>query len=153
MSKATSLIGKLDSILNKFGPFDRIVYKRVITASGVVDSLIGRYSGSETHVDTVLDPQPYYERIGRQHIPGGHAQSMDILVGSKQLLADDYEFIISPTSMSLADLQDSNTLLVLKNDSGDEEELRLMDVEKNSLQGERVLYTAYYRSQGRPQSQ
>lgn len=152
MSRATSLIARLNSVLNKVGPMDRTVYKRTITQQGTVNALLGRYSASPTTVDTKLNPQPYYERIGRQHIPGGHAESMDMLSNGLQLLADDYQFILSPTAVSLAELDTPNTILVLKDAQGNAEEFRLLDTESASMNGLDVVFVAYYRSLDRPTS-
>ncbi len=150
MSRATALINRVNAILNKFGPMDRTVYKRTISYTGTNDTLIGRYSGPPTYTDVVLNPQPYFERVGRIHLPGGKAMSMDMVAGGQQLLADDYEFVISPTAMALTELENPNIVLMLVNGSGAQEQLRLLDVERHAMQGIDVVYVAHYRSLNRP---
>lgn len=142
---AASITAKLDAALRKFAPPNRQAYKRLVTRVGG-DPLIG-LDVSTTVYDTLMDPQPYYTRTGREHLPGDHAQSEDFIASNgAQILADDYIFIVSPTAMALDELQNPSVLVVLKDAAGGEEILRLLDVEPGALAGQDAAYTCYMRS-------
>jgi hypothetical protein len=147
MSRADSLIAKVNSSLRKVSPPDRTAYKRVLARTG--DSLIGRTVA--THTDTLLDPQPYFHRVGREHLPGGHALSETVIDGSnKTVIADDWEFVLSPTAISLQDLQNKDVVIVLKDAAGSEEPFRYLDHEAGGISGTDVVFTVYMRSLKRP---
>lgn len=148
MSKASSLIKKLDGVLNKYCPPFMTVYKRQITY-GYGDQLIGR-ALPNTYQDTLLSPQPYYNRMGRERIPGGHAQAIDVVSSGKQTLADDYMFIFSPTAITRDELQDPNISIFFKYPTGEEEPLRLTDMETPGISGTEVIFICYMRSIKRP---
>jgi hypothetical protein len=121
MSRATALLAKVNSTLRKFTPLTYNVYKRTITRTGGND-LIGR-AGSTTTVDTKLDPQPYYEMIGRQPVSGGRARVETAATSTGERTLDDYKFMFSPDSMSFAEMQSKNVMLVFKDSNGVEKEL------------------------------
>lgn len=145
---AAGIIRKLDNSLRKVTPLGRIAYKRIITRTGG-DQLIGR-PGTVTYTDTKLDPQPYYNRIGREHVPGGHTNAQTVVDSSGQAnITDDWEFLLSPTAISESDLKNNDMLLVLK-DSNGEETFRLLDYESPSGFGQDLAYIGYFRSIKRP---
>lgn len=147
MSRAQGLINKVNSVLTRFAPPQRTAYKRTIVHTG--NEQIGR--DTQTVTDVLLSPQPYFHRIGREHVPGGHARAETLVDGSgSALLADDYQFLISPTAMSLADLENPDVQIVLKDSSGNTEVLRFLDQEPAQMQDTDILYTAYMRSVKRP---
>ena len=147
MSRAAGIITKLNTTLNRVGPQDRIVYKRVLTQTGG-DSLIGHPS-SVTHVDTVLSPQPLYQRIGR-NIVGDQITAEIIQALNSQHVADDFMLTLSPTAMSMDDLGNKNVMIVLKDAAGNEELYRITDYEPIAFQGTVVMIAAYIRSTTRP---
>ena len=140
MSLAEDLIATANSLLNEFAPADRDVYKRTIVRVGL-DELIGRSSVTSV-TDTLLAPQPYAVRIDNTQ--------EGILSSNKQVNIGDYLFIISVDAMSLAEMQNKDIVLVLKDSAGNSEVFRLLDYENPSVSGVEVLYVAYYRSIKRP---
>lgn len=142
---AASITARLDAVLNKFAPPNRTAYKRLITRVGG-DPLTG-IDVHTTVYDTLMVPQPYYSRTGRERLPGNHAVGEDFVASSgAQILADDYLFVISPTAMALDELQNPNLLIALKDGAGGEETLRLLDYEPASMSGQDAAYVCYMRS-------
>lgn len=109
---AAALIKKQDAILKKYGAPSGRVYKRLVTVTGG-DSLIGR-PGSVSHTDTELTPQPTYRRAGRSTITGDRISQKTIQVNGRVLTADQAVFIVSPTAITVADLQNPNLQFVIK---------------------------------------
>jgi hypothetical protein len=143
MSRASGLIKKADALLKRFAPPERTLYKRVVSMTG--NELIGRTTA--TYADTLMKPQPYFHRIGRQHIPGGHAHAEDVVTASgRNLLADDYEFLISPNALSLADIQNPAVEIVAKDASGNVEVFRILDPDPIQMSGTDILYIVFARS-------
>lgn len=143
MPSPQAIINKLNATLRKFTPFERTVFKRIITRTG--NDLIGRTTA--TFVDTSFSPQPVYFQIGRMKLSGGHdtVQQLSTNTG-KELTADDYKFIFSPSALTPADLGNPNLQLVLKDSSGNAEVLHIMDTDDVSFSGTQVLITVYARS-------
>jgi hypothetical protein len=96
-----SLRAKFDAALNKVGPPLRTAYMRTITVTGG-DALIGRQTSTTT--DVLLNPQPLYTE---QKVAG-------VLSNGMQVEAGDYHFLISGNSMTLPQLMNKSTRLVLK---------------------------------------
>lgn len=152
---ASSLINKVNSILTSTDAIDRTVYGRITSDPdpSTNDVLTGRYSSGPVVVDTLLSPQPFYQRIGRQHVPGGHAEAVEMLVGSADILADDYMFLFSSSSVTRAQLENPDFSIVLYDSNGDKEQLRMLDPTPIAYQGTDVVYECYFRSVVRPASQ
>lgn len=164
MASASSLIKKVTAVLTKVGPPDKLVYLRLSTRTNA-DPLKG-YPGTVTVTDTLLTPQPYYVRLGRDRVPGGHTRSEDAVIGDGSIgLLDDWLFYISPDAISLTQLSDPGFSLVKKaagtpslfgdtpfgsgtetTSEGTEEVFRLMDVDPAMIYGADVLYSCYMRS-------
>ncbi|HWT39807.1 MAG TPA: hypothetical protein VN081_00830 [Dongiaceae bacterium] len=144
---ATSLINQVNSVLTQVTPLARTVYLRTVSVSGG-DSLIGKV-GTSSYTDTLLSPQPYFTRIGREHVPGGHADFYDYIDNNgRQMLRDDYRFIFSPTSVTRDQLENPNNIFALKDSDGNTELLRLVDIEAPAVAGSEVLFVCYLRSVG-----
>lgn len=148
MSRANGIISKLNAALQRTQPFDRTVYLRTVTISGG-DPLIGR-PGSVQNTDTLITPQPFVERLGRERIPGGHAYAQTLTHGSAMQLADDYNIICSSTAITRSQLEQSSTFFVFKDANGGEEVLSLIDFETASLNTTDIMFTVYARSVSRP---
>lgn len=147
MSRASSIIKRLNVALRKVGPLDRISYMRKVTRTGG-DSLIGR-PGSVSFVDTKFDPQPQYSRQAR-FLVGIGAKSEDLDVGGEHKILDQYMFSFSPDSISLANLEDEDVTIVLKDSAGNAEQFDITDYEPISLNGVVVIYIVYAKSLKRP---
>lgn len=148
MSRALSIITRLDKALNKVGPLDRVSYKRIITRSGG-DDLIGR-PASVSVVDTIFDPQPQYTRLARFLVgPGAKSQDMSD-AGGHHRIANEYMFTFSPSSMSMTDLTNDDLLIVLKDSVGNEETFDITDYEPIAMNGINVVYTVFAKSMQRP---
>ena len=149
MSRATSIINKVNGALNRTKGFNRTISLRVVTMEGG-DPLLKR-GGTPVSNDRVLNPQPFADRMGRQRIAGGHVDEETLISPSGQvLMADDYEILVSPTAASLDDFQDPNAQIVFTDSSGREEILKLLDYETATIDGTDVVYTLYARSVKRP---
>jgi hypothetical protein len=147
MPNPTALVTKINNILNKFTPFARTVYKRIVSKTG--DDLIGR--ATATFVDTQFTPQPIYNQIGREKLSGGHDTVQQITTASGvELTADDYEFLFSPTALVTADLTNPNMQIVLKDSLGATEVLSIMDTSTVELSGKVVIVNVFARSIKRP---
>jgi hypothetical protein len=147
MGRADLILAKTKSALNKVGPSDRQVYKRVVTRTGG-DSLIGR-GGTITHVDTLLDPQPLYQRLGR-NIVGDSAPSQELLNNGSNRIADDYQVTFHPDAVSQADLNNKDLLFVFRDASNRDEIFRVTDFEPVAINGKAVMFVGYLRSTARP---
>lgn len=139
MALSDELIQVVDDILEDFGPCDRTVSLRVITRTGSYQ-LIGR-SVAVSYSDTLLDPPPVFRRITRNDA---------ILSGNDLVLPDDYIFVISVNSMTKAQLESKDSVLVLKTSSGEEEILRIITWENPATQLIEVAYIVVARSINRP---
>jgi hypothetical protein len=148
MGRAASILNKVNNTLKKFTPLERTVYKRTIVRTGG-NELLGR-QGSTTITDTILDPQPYYEPIGRRPVSGGRARVEVLGTASQQMTADDYQFTCSPTALSMTELKSRDIQLVLKDSSGNSEVLQVMDFEPIALENTVVVITIYARTVNRP---
>jgi hypothetical protein len=145
-SRALSIRNRLDNALKKFGPGDRIVYKRAVT-TGSGDALIGRATSST--VDTILSPQPTYTRLARYDVGPGSRSEM-LAQGSKQEVANMYAFICSPTAMSLAELDGGLTYLVLVDASSNKEIFEITDYDPVAMGGVDIMFMVYAKSISRP---
>lgn len=133
---ADALISKVGAVIKRFAPMDRTVFKRVITRTG--DTLIGRVAIST--VDTVVAPQPVYQTLG------GDASQVMSADGTKALLPSDYRFTFQPgTQLTLAELQNKNLSLVLKNSVGNEERFEILRYDAPALGGKIVALIVYAR--------
>lgn len=146
MPSPTAIINRLNTVLRRFTPFERTAYKRIITRTG--DDLTGR--AVATFVDTIFDPQPLYESVGREKLSGGHDTVTQVTANGKQITADDYVFTFSPTALVAADLTNPNFQLVLKDAAGNTEVFSVMDTSNVSFSGAEVVITVYARSIKRP---
>lgn len=144
MSRASGIIKKLDNALKRLNPVDVTVYKRLNSSTGG-DTLIGR-PGSQSHVDTLLVPQPMYQRLGR-NVVGDSAPSQQLGVGqATSRIGVDYQIIFSPSSITKDELNNRNITYVFKDAAGGIEIYHLTDYEPTALQGQDVMYVAYLRS-------
>lgn len=147
MPNPAALITKINNTLNKFTPFARTAYKRIITRTG--NDLQGR--ATVTFVDTKFAPQPIYSQVGREKLSGGHDTVQQITTSSGvELTADDYEFMFSPTAMSQADLTNPNMQIVLKDSLGNTEILSIMDTSSVELKSSVIIFNVFARSIKRP---
>lgn len=146
MSRGTSLLAKVNSTLRKFTPLTYSVYKRTITRAGGND-LIGR-AGTTTNVDTLLDPQPFYENVSRKALSGGRDRTEVVATTSTERTLADYRLLMSPSAMTLAEIQNRNVMLVFKdNTTGTEVELlQILDFTPVAMQSTDVLYTIFART-------
>lgn len=145
MSRAQGILAKVDSVLRKFAPLERTAYKRTITRTGG-NSLLGR-PGAVAVSDVAFDPQPIVTMIGRESVSGGHTQVEHILKSTgSQSTADEYRILFSANSYSRTELENKDILIVLKDASGNEEVLIILDVEPISMNGTDISYTVYARS-------
>lgn len=151
MSRADAIRKRLDGALNRTvgqGPLgNRTAYKRFVTRTGG-DSLIGR-PGSVTNTDTMLKPQPTYSRLSR-YVVGKTSGAAELIGGQGAEVAEQLAILISPTAMTLAELQNPDLLIVFKDPSGNETVFKLDDLEPTSFQGQDVAYLAYIKNVKRP---
>lgn len=155
MASPTSIIKKVNAILNSVGPPTRLVYLRTTTRVGG-DALTG-YAGTVTVTDTLLAPQPYYLRLGRDRIPGGHTKAEDATVRPGTIgILDDWTIYTSPDAVSDAQVTDPDFTLVFKTPATvvagvttvteEDEVLKLIDYTPAMIYGANVLSTLYMRS-------
>jgi len=145
-SRALSIRRRLDTVLKKFGPGDRTVYKRTVTV-GSGDALIGR--ATSTTADTLLDPQPTYTRLARYDVGPGSRSEM-VAQGSKQEAANMYAFLCSPTAMSLAELDAGTSYLVLVDAANGKEIFEITDYDPVAMGGVDIMFMVYAKSISRP---
>lgn len=127
-------------ILNEFAPINtRTAYKRSITQSSGLAALLGR-SVVVAEVDTLLDPQPAFVRLGR---------SSPYLQSNSTILVDDWLVVLSVESITRDELFNKNTVLVLKDSLGVEEVFRLIDTTEAAVNSTDVAFVAFYRSTDR----
>jgi hypothetical protein len=144
MSRATGLITRLNATLKRVNPVDRKVYKRLTVKSGG-DALTGQ-AVTTVVTDTLLVPQPVYQRLGR-NVVGDPAEAEQIMTTTGvNRIGVEYQILFSPTSVSIAELDNDNITYVFKDASGNAEVYRLTDYEPVALTGQDVLYIAYVRS-------
>jgi hypothetical protein len=147
MPSSQSIINSLNQILRITQPAARTVTKRVITRENG-DPLLGR-KGSVTYVDTVVTPQPYFMRLGRDYLHGEHDRSYTVVDSANQeIVADDYKFIFSPTSITRQEFQNPDMVLTLTDGEGNVETLTLLDITAPTIGSTEVAFIAYYRSAG-----
>lgn len=115
---SAAIVNRLDAVMRRLRLTDRAIYKRVHSRTGG-DPLIGS-SGTESYLDTLLDPQPKLSLAGR---------SERVLGGSEKVVQDaDYALLVSPSAMTVGDFQNKDVTLVLKDAAGKEEELQILSV-------------------------
>ena len=149
MPSAQAIINKLNATLTRTNAGERTVYKRVVTETGG-DKLIGR-PGTVTNTDTLLSPQPFFSRLGRDRVPGGHASAETVIDSTgRMVLADDYQVMISPTAMTRDDLSNAQVQLVLVDSAGRQEVLKIDDFIPTVFQGTDCMFLAFCRSVTRP---
>jgi len=149
VARVDSIIARLDSVSRRLNPADRTIYKRTFAKSGG-DPLIGRSSSTDVR-DTLLDPQPLYQRLGRNSVTRSTSSAQSVLAqdGSTFQVADEYMCIVSPTAMSRAELLDPTILLVFKSTDGSEEIFKVTDLEPVPMNGKDAMFTIYVRSMSR----
>jgi hypothetical protein len=140
MGISAKVTSKIRKATKKVGPVDtRTLYKRVVTESGG-DSLIDR-GVTRTVTDTAFSLQPLYNRVGKR---------AEILSTASRIVTPfDYEFLFIPEQMTLADVQNKNTVLVWKDSFGNEEVLELVFPDTMSFNGIEAGIRAVYRSVSR----
>ncbi len=143
MSRATALIRRLDVAMKRFAPPSRQVYKRLTTRTGG-DDLIGR-PGSTVKTDTLLSPQPLY---GRANAPRGvgDTDSEIFVSGTTVRTGGQYTLTLSPTAITLAELQNEELQFVMKDSAGVEEVFCIEDVAPVGMASEDVMYLVVVRS-------
>jgi hypothetical protein len=140
----SSMIAKVNRVMNRFTPIDRTVYLRTVTRTG--DTLIGR-AATTSYVDVVISPQPIFSQLGRERLSGGRDTFQLIKTASGKILtADDWEFLFSSDAMPLSTIQNPNVLLVLKNTLGVSEVFDILDFESTGFSGTDILLAVYCRS-------
>jgi hypothetical protein len=145
MGRADAILARVNTVMRKVAPLERTVYKRTITRTGG-NSLIGR-PGAVVVSDVLFDPQPVATMIGRESVSGGHTTVEHILQGSgSQGTADEYRILFSANAYSRTELANKDILIVLKDASGNEEVLIILDVEPIGMNGTDIVYTVYARS-------
>jgi|SRR6185437_12878549 len=147
MSQVAAISKRIDAVLRKYAPLDRTVYKRVVTASGG-DALIGR-AQTFTNVDTLLDPQPMFERLTRYPV-GPQAKGELIVETGGSEVGNSYALYFSVTAISTDELKNPNLLIVFEDSAGDKEVFRVTDYDPTGIQGQDLMYTAYIQSTERP---
>lgn len=125
---------RINNIAQRFGPGERTVYKRIVTITGG-NQAIGR-PGSVSNADTQLSPQPFYVQLKEEVV----------LTASIKAQPGDYRLTVSADAMTLADLQNKNLQIVLRDSSNNDEVLNLKYFRKSVVQGEIVSFTVYARS-------
>jgi len=151
MPSAQGILSKLRVALNKVNVVDRTIYKRVVTRTGG-DPLIGR-PASVSYAETKISPPPAYQRLGR-NIVGDNAPAELVISssGGSNQVADDYAIFFSAESITRAELDDPDVMIVFKDSAGNEEVFRVTDFEFQPYQGIDICVTAYLRSTKRPSS-
>lgn len=139
MANATALISKVDRLLDRLNVSDRRVFKRKITRVGG-DPLIGK-SASVTSVDTQLAPVPAVTRPS--------ANDPLAISGVAVVPVTDYLLYVSPTSLSSAEIQDKDTVLVFKDEANKEEECVIAAYQPLVLKGAVINYVVLARSKRR----
>lgn len=151
MGRADSIQRRLDNALNRTvgkGPLtNRTAYKRFVTRTGG-DSLIGR-PGSVTTTDTMLSPQPIYSRLSR-YVVGKSSGAAEILGAQGAEVAEDLAIILSPSAITLAELQNPDLLIVFKDSLNGETVFKVTDLEPTPFQGQDVTFLAYIKNVKRP---
>lgn len=149
MANAAGIISKINAALKKTNPTEFLIYKRTIVRSGG-DPLIGR-PGSVDTTDVLLDPQPIYTRFGRDadgvRQPG--ASDTQAAGGGSALVSNDYEVLVSPNSITTAELTSDNSVFVFKDSESNEEVFRITDYVTQAYQGVVVTITVYLKSTGK----
>jgi hypothetical protein len=146
MSRATAIIKRLDKTLTRFAPPDRTVYYRTVTRIGG-DDLIGR-PGTATTVDTLLMPQPYFNRPERHEVSKFHSPM--ILQNNKVELRVDYIMLVSPTALSEVQLRATDAYIVFKNPTGVlVEQFVILDVGGMGLSNTDIFYEVALKSMSR----
>lgn len=142
MPSVAAIQSKVDAVMTKYLPQDRKVYKRVATV-GSGDALIGRAIYSIT--DTLFTPQPVYNRITRYPV-GPEAKGEMIAGEAVSTAATSYECTFSSSAITIADLENQNMTIVMKDSSGGEEVFRVMDYQASGMQGKDLVYLTYIES-------
>lgn len=151
-----SLLNAVNNVFTTYNPPDRQVYKRIVKRSGG-DDLIGR-PGSITYQDSVLTPQPFYQRRQQSWPPmniGSNAsrdEAAEKLLGpdGKSYAAVAYEILLAPQSITVDDLNNPNLTLLFKFSNGNEEEYEVTDYETVGVAGVDLLIIGYIKSVTRP---
>lgn len=149
MPTASAILKKVNKAFGKVTPQDtRTVYKRFITRIQG-DPLIGR-PGIVNGEDTLLDPQPLYQRLGKY--PVGPVSKADLVLDSSgsAYIGNDYMCVFSASAISYDELRNPDLLIVFKDSSGNEELYRVDDYDPAGFQGTDILFTTYIKSTKRP---
>lgn len=138
------IVNKLNRVLRRFGPMDRLAYKRSYTLSG--DAFTGRTTSAT--VDVQFDPQPMYSVIGLTGKTAATQRSQFMLTSDgRAVRPSDYQFLFSPTALSVDDVMDKSVQIVLKDAAGNEEVFEFIDYDKPSVQGVVLVVVIYARGE------
>lgn len=142
MSRAAQILAKMNTALRRVGPADRTIYKRVISRTGG-DDLIGRkVSTGITYTDTLLDPQPVYERLSR-YVVGPRALGKEVAGAASADVENQYMVTFSASAISRNDLLNENMVFLFKDTSGNEEQYVVNDYEPVALNGVDLMFITY----------
>lgn len=147
----TAITNKINKAAAKYGPMDtRTVYKRTVSSSGG-NVLIDR-GVTQTVVDVAFVPQPLFKRSTAVNpVPTAPATSarQDVLTGTRILVPGDFEFLFTPVQMTTSAVADKTNIIVLKDGSGNEEQLQIVSYTPIILKGVEIGTSALYRSVSR----
>lgn len=147
----TAITNKINKAAAKYGPMDtRTVYKRTVSSSGG-NVLIDR-GVTQTVVDVAFVPQPLFKAstaVNPSSAPPPTSNRQDVLSGSRILIPGDYDFLFTPTQMTTSAVADKSNILVLKDGSGNEEQLQMVTYTPIILKGVEIGTSALYRSTSR----
>jgi hypothetical protein len=147
---AATITAKINRIATKYGPFElRTVYKRTVSESGG-NTLIDR-GVTQTFVDVAFSPQPLFKRATVSPSDGPPATTVrpEILAGTNVVVPGDYEFLFTPQQMTTAAVASKANIIVLKDGSGNEEQLQIVTYKAIILNGTEIGTSAVYRSVSR----
>jgi hypothetical protein len=144
MSRATGVIKKIDAALKRLDPNDKLLYKRLNVKTGG-DALTGR-GVVATFTDTLLDPQPMYQRLGR-NVVGDSAPAQQIMAATGvNRIGAEYQIIFSSSCITVAELNNDNITFAFKDTSGNTEIYHLTDYEPVALTSLDLIFIGYIRS-------
>lgn len=139
MSRASTLITKVNNALGKIDASDRSVYKRLIVRSGG-DPLTGRNMVLDTQ-DVLLSPQPA--------VRSAAAEDMFLLTANG--VAPDGALIctVSASAVSRAELRDGDMTIVMKDSTQNDEEFFIAGFGFTVFGGLDITFSLVLRSKAR----
>lgn len=148
---AAAITRKINKVATKYGSFSlKKIYLRVVTETGgntLIDQGVTR-----TYTDTVFVPQPLLKRaaiVPSRSTPVKSIRSDVLTTGSGIIEPGDYEFLFTPTQMTSVQVANKANIVVLKDVSGNEEQLAFVSCNPVVLNGVEIGVTALYRSASR----